>query len=173
VQRNIGKWLRHHRECVGFLIGFSSSVSQIGGCENGGYVNDASQSNPTYEFFPSTGPPIASPIPENTLPTNLYPLTWLLPSGNLLIQSNFETAILNYKTNIQTSLENIPSAIRTYSASTGTAMLPLTPGNNWTATIIFGGGVNLQPTECVPFSHGYLRINRPFAVGGTRKKRLS
>jgi hypothetical protein len=28
-------------------------------------------------------------------------------------------------------------------------MLPLTPANNWTATIIFCGGTNLQPDQSV------------------------
>jgi hypothetical protein len=136
-----------------FLNRFQLKCWQIGGCDNGGYVNDAGQSNPTYEFFPSTGPPIASPILENTLPTNLYPLTWLLPSGNLLIQSNWDTVILDYKMNVETPVDNIPSAVRTYPASAGTAMLPLTPANNWTATIMFCGGVNLQPSQCAPSSH--------------------
>ena len=106
-------------------------------------MNDASQTNPTYEFFPSQGNPIASPILQTTLPVNLYPLTWLLPSGNILIQSNWATVVLNYQTNVETPLDNIPSAVRTYPASAGTAMLPLTPGNNWTATIMFCGGTDL------------------------------
>jgi hypothetical protein len=120
------------------------TIMILGGCQFGGYVNDASQTNPTYEFFPSQGNPIASPILQTTLPVNLYPLTWLLPSGNLLIQSNWATVVLNYQTNVETPLDNIPSAVRTYPASAGTAMLPLTPGNNWTATIMFCGGTDLS-----------------------------
>jgi hypothetical protein len=110
-------------------------------------VNDAMQTNPTYEFFPSQGGPVPSPILQRTLPTNLYPLTWLLPSGKLLIQSNFDTVVLDYRTGQETPLDNIPDAVRTYPASAGTAMLPLTPSNNWTATILFCGGTNLQPDQ--------------------------
>lgn len=113
----------------------------------GGYVNDASQTNPTYEFFPSQGAPINSPILQRTLPANLYPLTWLLPSGNLFIQSNWDTVLLNLDTNIETPLDNIPDAVRTYPASAATMMLPLTPANNWTATILFCGGSNVQPSQ--------------------------
>jgi len=121
------------------------SIMIFGGCEFGGYVNDASQNNPTYEFFPSVGDPITLPVLQRTLPANLYPLVWLLPSGNLLIQTNWATVLLNYHTNTETPLDDIPDAVRTYPASAGTAMLPLTPGNNWTATIMFCGGSNLQP----------------------------
>jgi hypothetical protein len=71
-------------------------------------------------------------------------LTWLLPSGNLLVQSNRDTIVLDYKNNKETPMDNIPDAVRTYPASAGTAMLPLTPANNWTATIMFCGGTDLQ-----------------------------
>lgn len=37
--------------------------------------------NPTFEYYPSRGDPILLPILVRTLPANLYPLTWLLPSG--------------------------------------------------------------------------------------------
>ncbi|KIJ68126.1 copper radical oxidase [Hydnomerulius pinastri MD-312] len=120
------------------------SVIIIGGCAWGGYVNDAGQTNPTYEFYPSRGPPVNSPILQNTLPVNLYPLTWLLPSGKLLVQSNWETILLDYKQNQETPLDNMPDAVRVYPASGGSAMLPLTPQNNWTATIMFCGGSNIQ-----------------------------
>jgi hypothetical protein len=121
----------------------------IGGCTNGGYVNDASQSNPTYEFFPSRGAPIPSPILNRTLPVNLYPLTWLLPSGNLLIQSNFDTVVLDHRTNQEYPLDPMPDAVRTYPASAGTVMLPMTPATNWTAIILFCGGLDLQPDQWI------------------------
>ncbi|RXW23509.1 hypothetical protein EST38_g2323 [Candolleomyces aberdarensis] len=122
------------------------SVLILGGCLNGGYVNDRFQDNPTYQFFPprGDGTPIQSPILASTLPANLYPLTWLLPSGNLLIQSNWATVTLNLATNTETPLDNIPEAVRVYPASAGTVMLPLTPANNYTATVLFCGGSNVQ-----------------------------
>lgn len=69
----------------------------------------ASQNNPTYEFFPSRGDRVTLQLLQNTLPANLYPLTWLLPSGKLLVQANWGTALLDYKNNIETALPNIPS----------------------------------------------------------------
>ncbi|KAF9024558.1 copper radical oxidase [Hymenopellis radicata] len=118
------------------------SLIILGGCKNGGYVNDAGQDNPTYEFFPSKGDPQTSNILQTTLPTNLFPLTWLLPSGKILLQSNWNTALLDYHTGQETPLDNMPDAVRTYPASAGTVMLPLTPANNWTATVLFCGGTN-------------------------------
>ena len=90
---------------------------QIGGCAFGGYVNDEGQTNPTYEFFPrkGDGKPINSPILQKTLPVNLYPLAWLLPSRRLLIQSNRATVILDYKKNQEIQLKDMPDAVRVVS----------------------------------------------------------
>ncbi|TBU33724.1 copper radical oxidase [Dichomitus squalens] len=124
------------------------SAIVLGGCLWGGYVNDASQDNPTWEIFPPTGDgPIHSDILANTLPANLYPLTWILPSGKLLVQSNWKTVLLDYKKKQETPLDDMLDAVRVYPASGGTAMLPLTPDNNYTATILFCGGSNLQPDQ--------------------------
>ncbi|KAF8598417.1 galactose oxidase [Ceratobasidium sp. AG-I] len=119
----------------------------IGGNKYGGFVNGADQNNPTYEFFPPKGVPIDFPLLRTTLPANLYPLTWLLPSDLLFIQTNRGTALLDYKNNITNDLADMPHAVRTYPASAGTAMLPLTPANNWTATLIFCGGSDLTPQQ--------------------------
>ncbi|KAF8751119.1 hypothetical protein RHS01_08703 [Rhizoctonia solani] len=123
------------------------SLMIIGGNLWGGFVNSQGQNNPTYEFFPSRGDPIGLNILTTTLPANLYPLTWLLPSGNLFIQSNWKTEVFDYKANKEYFLDDIPHAVRTYPASGGTVMLPLTPKNNYTATIMFCGGSDLQPDQ--------------------------
>ncbi|KDQ20478.1 hypothetical protein BOTBODRAFT_169228 [Botryobasidium botryosum FD-172 SS1] len=123
------------------------SLIILGGDMWGGFVNDASQNNPTYEFYPSRGPVQPLLILNNTLPANLFPLTWLLPSGNLLIQTGWGAEIFNPNTGVETTIANIPHAVRTYPASGATAMLPLTPANNWTATVVFCGGTNLQDNQ--------------------------
>ena len=112
-------------------------------------MNDAGQTSPTYEFYPpkGDGAPINSPLLSSTLPANLYPLTWLLPSGKLFMQANWGTSILDYKNQKEYQLPDMIGAVRTYPASAGTAMLPLTPANNWTATILFCGGNDLQPSQ--------------------------
>ena len=106
-------------------------------------MNSANQDNPTYEFFPPRGALVKSPLLSNTLPLNLYPLTWLLPSGKVFIQSGYKTALLNYTTNEETYLDDMPHAARPYPASAGTIMLPLRPTNNYTGTILFCGGQDI------------------------------
>ncbi|KAF9527368.1 copper radical oxidase [Crepidotus variabilis] len=138
------------------------SILILGGCTNGGYVNDANQDNPTYEFYPPRGPAITSPILTKTLPVNLFPLTWLLPSGRLLIQSNWRTALLDYRTNTETPLDNMPNAVRVYPASAGTVMLPLTPANKYTATILFCGGSNIDTDRWT--SPGFMPVTIPAAT---------
>ena len=88
-----------------------------------------------------------SPILQNTLPANLYPLAWLLPSGKLLLQSNWKTSLLDYKAKVEVPLDDMPEAVRTYPASAASVMLSLTPANNWTATIMFCGGSNVGAEE--------------------------
>jgi len=122
----------------------------LGGCQWGGYVNDARQDNPTIEFYPSRGEPTISELLQTTLPVNLFPLTWLLPSGKVLVQSNWKTVLLDSNTLEESPLDDMLDAVRVYPASAGTVMLPLTPANNWTATILFCGGTNLQPDQWKP-----------------------
>ncbi|KAI9435759.1 glyoxal oxidase [Lactarius indigo] len=125
------------------------SLIIIGGCQWGGFVDDAAQSNPTYEFLPSRGQPVTSPILTNTLPLNLYPLVFLLPSGRLLVQANWQTALLDHRQGVEYRIDDIPDAVRTYPASAGVVMMPLTPANNWTVTVMFCGGTNIGSNEWV------------------------
>ena len=120
------------------------SVIIIGGELWGGYVNSVNQMQnvPTYEFWPTRGDPVNNTFLEVTQPTNLYPLTWLLPNGLLFMQANWQTTLLNYTTNEETALPNITRAQRTYPSSGATAMLPLTSANDWIPTLLFCGGMD-------------------------------
>ncbi|KAF8334888.1 glyoxal oxidase N-terminus-domain-containing protein [Cantharellus anzutake] len=101
-----------------------------------------SVNNPTYEFFPSRGLPVQLQFLKDTLPANMYPLTWLLPSGRVFVQANWGTMILDVKSGKETRLDNVPNAVRTYPASAATVLLPLTPDNGYSATILMCGGQN-------------------------------
>jgi hypothetical protein len=116
----------------------------IGGDTLGGYVNTATQDNPTYEFFPPRGAGQAVPLQflADTLPLNLYALTWLMPSGLLFMQANLSTILLNYTSQVTFKLPDMPYAPRVYPASAASAMLPLTPDNNYEVTLLFCGGSN-------------------------------
>ena len=105
-------------------------------------MNTEAQDNPTYEFFPPKSTPneaINLQFLSDTLPINLYALTWLLPSGKLFMQANRATILYDYKTKSTTNLPEMPHAARVYPASAATAMLPLTPPNYY-AEILFCGG---------------------------------
>lgn len=84
------------------------------------------------------------------MPVNLFPLTWLLPSGNIFLQAEFQAEIFDYKNNVEYTINEIPDAVRVYPASAGTAVFPMTPTNNWTATILFCGGTNLEADQWNP-----------------------
>lgn len=75
-----------------------------------------------------------------TVPVNLYPLTWLLPSGKLFMQAAYSTILYDMDTKVETTLPTMPYAQRVYPASAAAVMLPLTPANNYSAEILFCGG---------------------------------
>ena len=76
------------------------SAIVIGGCLYGGYVNEISQQVPTIEFIPSKGNSIGLNFLLNSLPANLYALTWLLPSGNLFMQATYSTSIYDWQNQV-------------------------------------------------------------------------
>lgn len=117
--------------------------------------------NPTFEYYPSRGAPIALPILLRTLPANLYPLTWLLPSGMLIsftwvdsltytmagmifIQTNLGTELFDKETNTEYPLKDVPNAVRTYPASGASVLLPMTPANNWVRSMLFELGTSIS-----------------------------
>ena len=61
------------------------SLVVFGGDENGGYVSTTAQNNPTYEFWPNNSQKYNINFLERTIPLNLFPLTWLMPSGKSTI----------------------------------------------------------------------------------------
>lgn len=63
---------------------------------------------------------LTSPFP------NTDPLTWLLKNGQIFMQADWQTTLLNYTSGEETRLPNITIAQKTYPASGATAMLPQT-----------------------------------------------
>ncbi|BGP20435.1 hypothetical protein JCM10213_001557 [Rhodosporidiobolus nylandii] len=121
----------------------TGDVIIIGGELYGSFVNtpEGLQNVPTYEYWPSRGEPINMTFLEETMPVNLYPLTWLLSDGRLFLQAGWQTTLLDYENNIETRLPNITHAQRPYPAGAGSAMLPLSWRDNYTERIVFAGGV--------------------------------
>ena len=60
-------------------------------------------------------------------------------------------------TNVETALPDMPGdVIRVYPASGGSAMLPLTPANNYTPTLIFCGGQTLEDEQWGNYSYPFV-----------------
>jgi hypothetical protein len=149
------------------------SIVLIGGFVNGGYINrnypnvDPTTSNgaaePSYEFFPANGrAPQNMQFMTTTSGLNAYAHAFQMPSGKMLVQANFSTSLCmitsgspkflrflftvlwDYNANVEIPLPDMPGhVVRVYPASGGVAMLPLTPANNYTPTVIFCGGSDM------------------------------
>lgn len=80
------------------------TIVLIGGFTSGGYVNrnmpnvdpeyEGGGATPTYEFYPSRGPATVMNFMITTSGLNSYAHTYLMPSGNLLVQANLSTSEL-------------------------------------------------------------------------------
>ncbi|KDR82899.1 hypothetical protein GALMADRAFT_220897 [Galerina marginata CBS 339.88] len=143
------------------------NVVIIGGFVNGGYVNrnypvgDPSTNlgaEYTYEYYPPrTSAPQTFQFLLKTSGLNAYAHTFLMPSGKMFVQANLSTVLWDYNANVETPLPDMPNGVaRVYPASGATAMLPLTPANNYTPTVLFCGG-----SAMTEFQYGDYRF--PFA----------
>ncbi|KAI0246177.1 glyoxal oxidase [Lactifluus subvellereus] len=127
-----------------------------GGFTAGGFINrytpnvdptyEGGAAEPTYELFPPTSQsPQIMNFMVKTSGLNAYALTYLMPSGKMFVQANYSTTLWDYDRNIETPLPDMPDQIvRVYPASGANAMLPLTPANNYTPTLIFCGGQTMD-----------------------------
>ncbi|KAL7420232.1 hypothetical protein Q5752_005199 [Cryptotrichosporon argae] len=144
------------------------SVIVLGGDGNGGYVSTFAQNNPTYEYWPKQASAnITMSFLNETVPVNLFPLTWLLPSGaclavknkltpgKLFLQAAYKSILYDMDTQEEIALPDMPYAQRVYPASAAAVMLPLTPVNNYTATVLFCGGSALYLGNSTDGGAGY------------------
>jgi len=143
------------------------TIAIIGGFTNGGYINrnypnvdpanEGGAANPTFEFFPSRGPPQQMQFIIDTSGLNSYPHTFNMPSGKMFLQANVSTMLWDPIANQETRLPNMPGDIvRVYPASGAAAMLPLTPANNWNPTLIFCGGSDMPDEAWGNYSWPYI-----------------
>ena len=77
---------------------------------------------------------------------------------NQFLQTHFDPLVLwDDVANVQTPLPDMPGAVvRVYPASGAVAMLPLTPANNYTPTIIFCGGTNMTDDQWGNYSYPFI-----------------
>jgi len=123
------------------------SVFIMGGMVTTGFNNAPSTDNPTIEYFPPkniagyNGLQIPSKFLKDALNTNLFPFITVLPDGRLFVVANSLSMIYNWKTNTEQRTPNMPNGvIVNYPWSAGSALLPLTPDNNYTPEVMFCGG---------------------------------
>ncbi|KAF7301375.1 hypothetical protein MIND_00702700 [Mycena indigotica] len=112
----------------------------------------------SYEFFPSNGQaPQELKFLVDTSGLNSYPHAFLMASGKMFLQANLSTTLWDYTSNTETRLPDMPNGvIRVYPASGATAMLPMTPANNYQQTVIFCGGSNLTEPEWGNFAFPFV-----------------
>ncbi|KAJ6577589.1 glyoxal oxidase N-terminus-domain-containing protein [Mycena capillaripes] len=143
----------------------NGTIVIIGAFQNGGYVlrhyppdDPFAGAELTYEFHPSNGQtPQTLNFLVKTSGLNAYPHTFLLSSGKIFLQANLSTAIWDYETNTETDLPDMPNGvIRVYPASAATAMLPMTPANNYAQTIIFCGGSDMPDDAWGNFTYPWI-----------------
>ncbi|KAF8595715.1 DUF1929-domain-containing protein [Ceratobasidium sp. AG-I] len=122
-----------------------------GGAYGGSWTNFDPLNNPTYEFYPPkningyNGMRILSPFLEDSLPHNMFPHLALLPNSNVFVAANNMAMLLNWETNTETRLPNLPNGQRvTYPMSGVGVLLPLSPDNNYKPEYMLCGGSELS-----------------------------
>ncbi|KDQ16060.1 hypothetical protein BOTBODRAFT_107745 [Botryobasidium botryosum FD-172 SS1] len=150
------------------------SVVLIGGFVNGGYINrntpnvdptlEGGAAEPTYEFYPTRGTAQQMKFMTTTSGLNAYSHAYLMPSGKMFVQANFSTIMWDYTANVETPLPDMPGkVVRVYPASGATAMLPLTPANNYTPTILFCGGAVIADSDWGNYSFPNINVWEHYA----------
>jgi len=112
--------------------------------KDGGYVPTKNSNEPTYEFYPpkNDGGARYMDLLDRSVPLSLYPLTFLMSSGEMFVQANKEAILWNYKKQSEKKLPST-SVPRVYPASGGSVLLPLIPDQdgNYEETVLVCGGM--------------------------------
>ncbi|KAF8192156.1 glyoxal oxidase N-terminus-domain-containing protein [Pholiota molesta] len=130
---------------------FDGSVMIVGGIHEDTPFYNTDPVN-SFEFFPpkDNGVPRPSAFLERTLPVNLFPRTFALPDGTILMIANNQTIIYDIEKKTETILPDIPNGVRVTNPFDGTAaLLPLSPPL-FTPEVLVCGGSNssdLIPSE--------------------------
>lgn len=129
------------------------SAMILGGSTRGGWMNNHTTNNPTFEFYPHKdihgykGMPLPSPFLQETLNSNLFPIAILLPDTTVFVAANRDAMIYNWKTNTERRLPQIPNGVRvTYPMTATAALLPLSSSNGWVPIVLICGGSAIDDT---------------------------
>ncbi|KAG9109346.1 hypothetical protein FRC07_008328, partial [Ceratobasidium sp. 392] len=125
------------------------SAMIIGGSLNGDYSNSKDINNPTVEFFPpkpvGNNGVVTLQFLKDTLNSNLFPISFLLPDGQIFMAANNDAMIYDWRKNKERRLPPIPNGVRvTYPMSGTSVLLPLSAANNYQPEILICGGSTLD-----------------------------
>lgn len=130
------------------------SAMIIGGSVKGGWINNATTNNPTVEYWPpkniagSNGLPVHLPFFVDTLNSNLFPIAFALPNGQVFIAANQDAMIYDWPSNYERRLPRIPNGVRVTYPMTGTGLLlPLSAENDYTPEVLLCGGSTVDDTK--------------------------
>ncbi|KAF4617447.1 hypothetical protein D9613_006409 [Agrocybe pediades] len=120
---------------------FDGSLMVVGGIhERTPFYNVDPVNN--FEFFPPKdgGVPRPSAFLERSLPANLFPRSFALPDGRVLMIANNQTIIYDIEKNTETILPDVPNGVRVTNPFDGTAtLLPLSPPDFIPEVLVCGG----------------------------------
>ncbi|KAJ7767040.1 glyoxal oxidase N-terminus-domain-containing protein [Mycena maculata] len=120
------------------------SLMVIGGANINTFYNTGPTVEDSIEFFPSRpgeeGMVRSSQFLLDAEPVNMFPRSFVLPSGHVFVIANNITMIYDVETNTETRLPDIPNGIRIANPFDGTAqLLPLSPPLYEPTVLVCGG----------------------------------
>ncbi|KAJ7218926.1 glyoxal oxidase N-terminus-domain-containing protein [Mycena rebaudengoi] len=129
------------------------SLMIIGGSNINIFYNAGPTAEDSIEFFPSRPGEEGTVRPSQFLldaePVNMFPKSFVLPSGHVFVIANNITMIYNIETDTETRLPDLPNGVRVTNPFDGTAeLLPLSPPL-YEPTVLVCGGSATDPTRPV------------------------
>ncbi|KAJ7100820.1 glyoxal oxidase precursor [Mycena belliarum] len=120
------------------------SLMIIGGSNTNTFYNTGPTAEDSIEFFPSRPGEEGTVRPSQFLldaqPVNLFPRSFVLPSGHVFVIANNITMIYDIATNTETRLPDIPNGVRVANPFDGSAqLLPLSPPLFEPTVLVCGG----------------------------------
>ncbi|KAF7337886.1 hypothetical protein MVEN_02011700 [Mycena venus] len=120
------------------------SLMILGGSNTNTFYNTGPTAEDSIEFFPSRPGEEGTVRPSQFLldaePVNMFPRSFVLPSGNVFVVANNITMIYNITTGTETRLPDLPNGVRVANPFDGTGqLLPLSPPL-YEPTVLFCGG---------------------------------
>ncbi|KAF7363979.1 hypothetical protein MSAN_01056500 [Mycena sanguinolenta] len=120
------------------------SLMVIGGSNINVFYNTGPTTENSFEFWPSrpgeAGTVIPSQFLVDAVPVNLFPRSFVLPSGKIFMIANNISMIYDIETNTETRLPDLPNGVRVANPFDGTAqLLPLSPPLYEPTVLVCGG----------------------------------